>query len=191
MLALGLEILTKRSQPAERGIEWIERAATAGQSSAARTLAKVYAQGIGVAVDRSKAKAWSREALASGDSAARPILINLLLGDGDDASLREAAALLEVIAATGSVSALLTLGDLHGLGERGPWTNPLRALEAWRLAADGGSSKAMMRLGWAFETGQLGLTPKTETALDWYRGAAANGHEPAKASLARLELERG
>ena len=61
-------------------------------------------------------------------------------------------------------------------------------IDALRLKAEyRGDAEAQFRLGECYETGD-GVDRDLQRAAEWYRLAAAQGHEPAKEALARLGM---
>jgi len=65
-----------------------------------------------------------------------------------------------------------------------------RALAAWRGPASGGDPDAQFNLGQAYLLGR-GVPADANAAIEWYRKAAAAGHEQAQAALGLQLFQRG
>nr|WP_047165706.1 SPOR domain-containing protein [Sphingomonas sp. Y57] len=64
------------------------------------------------------------------------------------------------------------------------------AIAEWRGPAAAGDPDAQFNLGQAYKLGR-GVPIEPATALDWYRKAAASGHEQAQATLGLLLFQNG
>lgn len=64
------------------------------------------------------------------------------------------------------------------------------AIAEWRGPAAAGDPDAQFNLGQAYKLGR-GVPMEPATALDWYRKAAASGHEQAQATLGLLLFQNG
>ena len=109
-------------------------------------LGEIYAQGLGVGRDDSKAAQWYKMAAAKGD---RDALFALAMfnfqGRATTKNLEEAARLLEAAAKLGHAGAAYDLGLLYLQGQQFP-QDIKRAGELFALAAEGGNSEAQYAL---------------------------------------------
>lgn len=65
-----------------------------------------------------------------------------------------------------------------------------KAIAEWRPLAQSGDPDAQFNLGQAYKLGR-GVQPDVNTAIDWYRKAAAQGHMRAEDNLGLLMFQQG
>jgi len=88
------------------------------------------------------------------------------------------------LAAQGHVKAQFILGSLYDTG-RGVERNRRRAVELYRLAAEGGEAGAMFNVGVAYHFGR-GVPTDMNLAIKWFRAGAEAGEPKAMNNLASL-----
>lgn len=122
---------------------WFNEAADQGDNEARRSLGYLYAEGIGVQKDVSRAEALFRTAAQAGDATASYNLGVLYLEEeGFSSSQDEVIALLVKGADAGIDDAAAKLGDLHSRRNE-----DAAALEWYERAAELGHSAAMFAAG--------------------------------------------
>jgi cell division septation protein DedD len=65
-----------------------------------------------------------------------------------------------------------------------------KAISEWRPLADAGDADAQFNLGQAYKLGR-GVQPDLRAATDWYRKAAAQGHQRAEDNLGLVMFQQG
>jgi TPR repeat protein len=96
---------------------------------------------------------------------------------------------MEAQAASGDLSALMTLAGRYENGEGAP-LRPERAFELYGLAARQGDAEAQFRLGHMYAIGS-GTVPDQAWSVTYFRAAARQGHAGAQARLRQLLNEAG
>jgi uncharacterized protein len=165
-------------------------------------LGEIYAQGLGVGRDDSKAAQWYKMAAAKGD---RDALFALAMfnfqGRAATRNLEEAARLLDAAAKLGHAGAAYDLGLLYLQGQQFP-QDFKRAGELFAAAAQGGNSEAQYALATMYKEGRgvpkdIGkamllmqqasiagnLDSMVEFAIAQYNGEDVNKNEAAAAQL--------
>lgn len=154
-------------EPPEKAIPYFEEAAATGNTAALTRLAQAYQSGLGaVAADQAKAREYWEEAVAKGDSFASINLAQLLLGDGDKASVDRAVGLLDAGAARGEAWPATILADLLVRGDKVP-QDAKRAVALLRPLADEGNPAARVALSdiYAKGAGDVATDPVRAFAL--------------------------
>ena len=80
------------------------------------------------------------------------------------------------------------LGNLY-LEGIGVDRDPAKALEYALRAGEGGFADSQNRVGYIYAEGVLGETRDSALALEWFKKAAAQGHDSAIKNVAELEAE--
>ena len=154
--------------------------AEAGHKEAARKVAEIYEQGLGMWFSNSsEALKWYRKTADLGDAdAACKVAQAIDRGDLDGT----AAQMLEyylMAASLNRAEVFYRLSVLFKDGYKEIQQDDARALHFLRLAAESGHPDAMFDLGMRYENGH-GVTLNIQTALRWINRAADAGHEKAK-----------
>lgn len=135
--AFGME----EANPAE-AFSWYQRAAGLGDALGQYNLAVSYADGMGTAIDITKAIEWYNKASDQGDAWAT---YNLAVlhdeGTAVPADKMEAIRLYKLAVARGHVDAMINLAITYEEGQDVP-ADPAAALELYRLAAEKGDQEA-------------------------------------------------
>ncbi len=146
-------------------------------------LAEIYAQGLGVGRDDSKAAQWYKLAAAKGD---REALFALAMfnfqGRAGAQNLEEAARLLDAAARLGHASAAYDLGLLYLQGQQFP-QDFKRAAELFVAAADGGNSEAQYALATMYKEGR-GVPKDVSKAMRLMQQASVGGNLDAMVEFA-------
>jgi TPR repeat protein len=155
-----------------------ERALALGHGGAGNLLSVIYSNGMGVAADVPRAKAYLQQGVALGDPSAR---LNLALRqfNGRPPFARDtsaACAHFDALWAANYSRAIvghyLGLGRLHGLCGGAP--DPKAAAELFQVAAEEGNPEAARDLGRLLEDGSVG-EPDPVAAHAWFERAASAG----------------
>jgi len=165
--------------------DWRERAARRGNIEAQLKLGRMYLQGIGVEQDLARARNWLQQAAEGGDSEAAYLLSHLYkhgLGGPQDPTL--AGNWLARSAEHGYLEAIKLLHAIRSFGQHFDRTLSGESLK--QLATDG-DADAQYQLGLHYEAGLGGQPRDSEQAAQWFRRAAAQGHELAQRALAHLQ----
>ena len=88
-------------------------------------------------------------------------------------------------AQAGNAQSMTMLGVMHYLG-RGAPLDYAQALSWFRKSAEAGIDEGMYYLGIMYDSGKGVDKEDDQTAIEWYRKAAALGHEGAKERLQEL-----
>jgi TPR repeat protein len=154
-------------------MQWLERAAAAGDGSSAVDFAKLAATG-GKPGTLDKAHAYLVKAAENSPNAARQLGQLSIQGLFGPAAQAEGTAWLKRGAAGGDIAAMRDLADLYATGAGGLARDPALSIDWLRKAASGGDTRAMFKLGAAYEAG-FGTTTDTALADQWYQRARKGG----------------
>ncbi len=157
---------------------WFEKAGRAGLGAGFYNLAKLYADGTGVAPSKDKAADYMAQAVELGSTQAR-IRIG---GNNDQNDPDQKLAVLEALADNGHAPSMMELGKAYYFGEMGLAVDFDQAVQLLRGAADQYYEPAYYYLGLAYEEGN-GLPQDTAKAAYFYE----RGHR-AGMPLATLAL---
>ncbi|RMF03069.1 MAG: hypothetical protein D6773_07865, partial [Alphaproteobacteria bacterium] len=176
----------------KRGVEWLERAANAGDGRAAGILAEHYETGgETIAKDKAKSDSWYRRALEIYRKDAENGLYHAAykigeyheFGYGVPKNFETAREwYLRGARDDNDPNAMERLGLIYQHG-RGTDVDYGEALKWYRRAADLKSSLAMNQIGWLYHQG-LGVEKDEREAISWYTRAAEAGNATAMANLA-------
>lgn len=177
---------------------WYRKAAQSGLPRAQAALALFYEKGRGVEADQAEALRWYQTAAQSGLPAAQIRLGQLQATDKVDITdAQQAAQWVAMAAGAGDKAALLWLetaasnnqpiaqGRLARLLDDGGAvpTDPGRALELYRSAADAGDPFSQLQLGLRYASGD-GVEQDYVEAHKWVNLSAADGNAEAIKSRA-------
>lgn len=167
-------------------LQWMRRAAEAGDGSACLRMAYEYAYpSAGGTVDREAAELWLRKGVRLGDMGCVGLLGRHLMGTYDDPQdeglmyLQRACTLGDAIAQTTLGFQMLWWGQTQRDQSIG--------LQWLRTAAEQGHKLAMFRLGEAYEKAR-GTDANALEAAKWYALGAELGHADCQAALGALHL---
>ena len=194
----------------KKAVEWYRKAAVQGFAQAQFYLGACYAQGAGVEKDLKHAAEWYRKAAVQGHAPAQFRLGGCYArGEGVPQDHKQAAEWYRKSADQNVKEAQFALGECFMKGEGVPqntkqaiywyrraaerdYRPAKRELEEIkdkfvkrRTAAEKGDADAQYDLGDCYENG-VWVDKDLKQAAEWYRKAAAQGHEDAKKALKRL-----
>lgn len=167
--AIGLCFLEGKGveKDLEKGLAYLNRAASEGDVKAMNSLAKCFAEGIGVAIDKTKAIEWLSKASDAGDhiSAQRLVWFCENLDLGKDESFR----LYKEAAERGNTGAMYNLAKCYqkGLGAE----QDLDAAIHWYSQAEKKCIKAAYKLGRCFE-----VRDDPRLSVEWYQTSGTRGY---------------
>jgi uncharacterized protein len=169
---------------ARDGLRHIQRAADAGSSEGAHRLALVYAQGLaGTPREEARALQLFQKAATAGHTRAQINLgILYMRGLGVPRDLVNARAWLEKAAASGDPQALYTLGRAMDEGAEQIASDPVRAADLYRRAAEKGHVLAGLRYGLMLSEG-VGIKRDVVQAQKWLIQARDAGVPEAALAL--------
>jgi TPR repeat protein len=159
------------AESAPEGIEWLRRAAGAGEASAFWLLGAAHLRGVGVAVDERQARMLIAQAAEAGVVEAQLELARLYV-DGVGGTRDEAAATRweRAAAEAGSAEGCLRVAE-RAARRPGGWSQAIAWLER---AADAGSAEAAARLAHLYSMGRE-VAPDTDVAARWMSRAKELG----------------
>ena len=144
-----------KSKDYEKAVEYYRIAAEAGDAYSQYSLGFCYEKGQGVETSVHDAVKWYRKAAEQGEKNAKERLENAK-----------------------------QLGVDYYFGENGKYTDYIKAVAYFRLAAEDGDAYAQYCLGVCYEHGQ-GVKASAYDAVKWYRKAAEQGEKHAKKKNAK------
>ena len=166
-----------------------EDEAAKGSKEAYTLMGEIYAEGLGVAQDFSKAADAYAKGADLGDANAQ-LSLGLMVAEGVGVKkdLRIAADLFEKAAQTGNPAAEynLALIYLHG---RGRPNDEVKAAEWMQKAAEAGNAQAQYDLGAFYQFGR-GVPIDKAKAAEWTGRAAEAGLADAQLEYARYAVQR-
>lgn len=163
-----------------------ERSATGGLSLAARALAFLYANGLGVAQDHEKSFAYERQAADLGHAEAQYQVGNAsLMRTATKDDVERAKHYLSLAAFAGKKTAALALAVYDVLGTP-LLTTPAYAYELLVRKSLADDAAAKYALGWFYLSGISQESADRKSALSCFEEAAAAGHVAAQRDLGRL-----
>ncbi|MEZ5842909.1 MAG: tetratricopeptide repeat protein [Hyphomicrobiaceae bacterium] len=167
-----------------------ETAATKGDAAAHTLIARLYAEGLGVARDEALAARWYAKGADLGDTEAA-FALGVMMAEGRSIKQDRATAaeLFERAALKGHPYAHYNLALLFLRGDGKP-ENPYRAFLHLRYAAEQGIAAAQYDLATLFLTGH-GVKADAYQASLWLRRAADQGLASAEFEYAVLLLRGG
>jgi len=165
-----------------------EEGAARGEAQSYTLMARIYAEGLGVAKNEAKAVEDYKKAVDLGDvPAAFALGVMLAEGRGIEKNREAAALLFEKAAMTGHAEANYNLGLLFLKGDGKP-ENPIRAGQHIRYAAEKGVVQAQYDLASLYQTG-TGVEPDALEAAKWMAKAADQGLPTAEYDYAVMLLK--
>jgi uncharacterized protein len=165
---------------------WYEKAAAAGDASAAIEVGWLHLKGYGVPKDQGEARRCWRKAADLGSAAAMAALgATYENGLGGPKSYSEARRWYEKAAAGGNEFGMANLGNLYKVG-RGVPVNFVKAREWYEKAAAAGNSQATYNLGILYYNGE-GVQRSHAEARRLFEKAASLGYHNADKLLTEME----
>lgn len=162
--------------------------AEAGDAVAHTLVARIHAEGLGVAQDAKLAAQWYARGAELGDPEAALGLGTLFArGDGVAQNYAKAAELFEKAAMTGHAEAAYNLALLFLAGKGKPEL-PHRGFMLMSYAAEKGITPAMYDLGTLYATG-TGTSANVFEAAKWIGKAASAGYPEAEIEFAIILLK--
>ncbi len=166
-------------------LEALRRLAGRGSTPAMMFLARLYANGSGVAKSPEEAAAWYKTAALAGSTNGMLLYGDALAtGQGVAKDLAGAERWIRKSAGAGNVAALFRLGRMYRDGE-GMMRDPLEAISLFKKAAASRYTPAMVAVGLMFEGGG-GLEADHLQAVQWYKLAADAGDPEGMAALGTM-----
>lgn len=158
-----------------RAIENYREAMALGDLDAAANLGGLYAEGLGVAQDYARARAYAGIAADGGLARAMEMLAWMVeYGYGGAPDVPQALIWYERAADAGNVASLYALGDILYNGAEGVAVDIPRALAFYERGHAAGDADSSYALGWIYEGGR-GVAADPERALGYYQAAFAGG----------------
>jgi len=187
---------------ATENVEWLEKAAEQGETSAQYMLGIFYCTGNGVPKDIDKGVKLIRKAAEQGDENAQLSLGGMYFSGevvGVPKDLLKAAEWVRKAAAQGFAEAKKALPEVEAALKKEKVREEREAAEKraqeekeaaekLRAAAEQGNADAQFNLGNSYFTGQ-GVTRDYAKAAEWFGKAAEQGHTEAKDLLVKAERE--
>ena len=174
------------AENAIEAVKWFRKAAEQGFAKAQFSLGNCYVFGDGVAENAIEAVKWYRKAAEQGNCEGQYALALCYdNGWGVPEDKTEADKWYREAAKQGHQEAQDALGDGKAEYKRGLIclsNNETEAIRLFHRAARKGYAEAQFQLGVCYDRG-YGVGKDKQEALKWYREAANQGHEPAKAVL--------
>lgn len=188
MLNLGILYYngTGVDQDYKKAFELFSKPAEQGDALAQRTLAFCYRDGGGVEQNIDKALEWFEKAAEQDDEDAL-LSLGVLYYEGKLVKQDYERSLGYFYKSYKNIEARYYVGLQFAKG-LGVEMDPKRAFSAFLEAAKNDHADAMFMVGKCFEDG-FGEPQDCEAAMNWYKNAAAAGHEEAKAAYERLKKQ--
>lgn len=167
-------------------LEMLEEAARAGDRRGDELRAYLYLEGPEKTRRPEESARIYQQAAADGSQAARHNLALLQLdGRGIARDTAAAFAALETNAASGFLTSIVKIAEIHYFGHNEIPRDYAKALTHLRAAAALQSAWAENMLGAVYQNGH-GVAACRATAIDWYERAAKRGHVRAMSNLGFL-----
>ena len=165
----------------------IKAAAEDGYAKAQYNVAILYREGHGTPGSPVLYRQWMEAAAAQELALALFTLgLDYDVGRGVAKDLPRALGYYERAAEAGDMKAAYNAGQINLLGEGAIPANPLKAIRFLEMSAKARDAKALMTLGWIFETGFTGVQD-IHLSKDYYYRAEVAGHGAAAAAIDRLK----
>ena len=165
----------------------IKRAAEAGFAKAQFNLAMLYRDGRSVPASPELYRKWIEASAAQEFSLALFSLgLDYDVGRGVAKDLPRALRYYERAAEAGDTMAAYNAGQIHLMGEGVVPPDHVKAIRYIELSAEAEEGKALMTLGYIYETGLTGLQD-IDLSRDYYYRAEASGEPAAAESIDRLK----
>ena len=175
-------VLIDRGAPQE-GVLWLQRAADAGSIEGSHRLALALAEGSGIERDDGRAVTFFQRAAEAGHRRAQLNLGTLYFrGQGVTRDLVQARAWLEKAASDSDPYALYALARAMSEGDGPIMSDPVRAADLFRRAAERGHPLAALRYALALNDG-YGVKRDAATAQRWLIYLASNGFPEAALAI--------
>ena len=165
----------------------IKAAAEAGYAKAQYNLAILYRDGLGTPASPVLYRRWMEAAAAQELPLALFTLgLDYDVGRGVAKDLPRALGYYERAAAAGDAKAAYNAGQINLMGEGSIPANPVQAIRFLEISANARDGKALMTLGWIYETGFTGLQD-IHRSRDYYYRAEVAGMPAAADAIDRLK----
>lgn len=172
----------------EEAARWYRVAAEQKIPQAQARLGLLYAQGLGVEADETKARALLAPAAEAGDPLAQVYWGKLAYTQSEQdggPDYTEAFKWFMSAAAQGNLEAQYLTGVMYMQGQGTP-KSVSKAMQAFSRAAEGGYADAQYVVGQSYYKG-LGIRANRSEAEKWLGKAAQNGHPAARELLAEMK----
>jgi uncharacterized protein len=165
----------------------IKAAAEAGYAKAQHNLAILYREGLGTPASPALYRQWMEAAAAQEVPLALFTLgLDYDVGRGVAKDLPRALGYYERAAIAGDTKAAYNAGQINLLGEGSIPANPAKAMRFLEISANARDGRALMTLGWIYETGFTGLQD-INRSRDYYYRAEVAGMPAAAEAIDRLK----
>jgi TPR repeat protein len=176
----------------DQALKWYRKSAEQGNPYGEANLGWMYENGVAVAKDIDQAKFWYRKAADQDFPKAEYLLGQLtehdgISGDSSVGNFQVASEWYQKAAKSGSVEAMLRLGELYYYGKLD--RNYAAAAKWFRAAADRGSDRAVMNLAELYRSNRPNFPQNHIESARWYRVAAEKGDPEAQFWLGTLLVE--
>lgn len=170
---------------AARAIEGLEKKASDGSASSAKTLGRIFRDGEFMAADRGLARDWFLRSADLGDAGAMHDLARMTLsGAPGEAEIQDALNWLRLAAKAEHGGALTALGRLHLKQAHG--LQEIEAIDYLERGVEVGHPGAMEELARLYATGKLVPQDRTK-AHELAEKGAARGHQGSASLLKELQ----
>jgi TPR repeat protein len=184
---LGVVLIDRGA--AKEGVLWLQRAADGGSTEGAHRLAIAFAEGLGgLAKNEPRAIELFEKAANAGHRRAQ-LNLGVLYLRATPRDLLQARAWLEKAASDGDPYATYTLGRAMSDGEGAVVSDPVRAADLFRRAAEKGHAPAMLRYALALADGN-GARQDRATAQKWLIYLTENGYPEAALALGDISARQ-
>ena len=157
-----------------KALEWYEKAADLGNSSAMNQIGNLYGHGLGVELDYAQALEWLEKSADLGNSDAMNNIAYMYYdGLGVEQDYTQALEWFEKSADLGVSDAMTNIAYIYQNGQ-GVEQDYTKALEWYEKAADLENSVAMYFIGYMYYFGD-GVEQDYIKALEWFRKSADLG----------------
>ena len=183
---IGTEVDKKAS------FQWELKGAEAGDEYAQDGIARRYLEGNGCPMNLGEALDWFRTAAESGNSASAAELSKIYRSGQYLPVDMETSIHYALMAAKGEnpeVSELFDIADRYRQGD-GVEKNVEKALELYKIAADGGNVACMTNVGLFYSLEDSGIPRDIDKAIEYFEKAAERGSEKGLYNLEDLYKEK-
>lgn len=166
---------------AKKAVSYLERSIKQNYDLAQSLMAYMYFEGDGVRQDKKRAISLYQQAAEQGNSSA---LLNLGVayykGDGVEKNMKRAMEYFSKVSPKDQPVVATYLGDIYLNNKE--YADPIKAFEQYATAAKAGDVASYDVLARMYQNG-LGTTTDIDTAIDFYKYAAARNYAPAQYNL--------
>ena len=183
ILFIGRNVQADHAEAAK----YYQLAADQDNADALYRLAFFYLYGYGeTVVDEEKSKSLFLKSYEKGNSSAKQYYDEAV--EKEERRKHDAEEVQKALAgaAEGDVEAMYNLCQYYFLGAPGLEADSQKGEEYMRRSAEGGHVPAMVMMGNGYHGGYYNMENNDVTALEWYRRAADQGGEAARAAFAKI-----